>query len=144
MKRGKLGKLLPLIKAKTQLEKFVFEQIRCEQDSLLQRAAMLRKTAMQPMVAGRAEKSSVSFLAHGERHASQRLGQARMARLDADKLSDAAAAQRDKVVIALQREHALAQLALSFEKQQRTAQNKREEGRHEGLQIVRALEPPDV
>ena len=141
MKRSAVDRLLPLMKARTQLAKIGFEGLARQRNELLQQAAMLRAQAMKPSSEGEPD-TNVCALAHGDKRAARLLAIAKADRSKAQGLADAVSARRKTVETALQRETALEEIVKNLDEEDRKSKNHREETQHELIRTLRSLEKP--
>jgi hypothetical protein len=141
MKRDTAIQLMSLLKAKTQLERFSYEDIRQQNLTALQKASSLRKQATAKPEHQPAD-SKATLYQHNENHISRLLSSSRIEKQRADSMIDTMIERRNKVQAALQRELALKEMAARLEEEHRKKRNKQEEGQHEHLRAIKPAKPP--
>ncbi len=138
MKQETVNHLASLMKTKTQLERFNYEEVKQRNLDALQNAAALRKEALTRPEIPPSESGAMLFQQH-EKHVTRLLEDAKLKKQYADSLIDVMGQRRQMVKIALQREIALKDMARKLEEEHRKSRNKREEAQHEHVRSMKSL-----
>jgi len=138
VKQKTISRLVSLMKTKTQLERFNYEEVKQRNLAALQNAATLRKEALTMPEILPSESGAMIFKQH-EKHVTRLLETAKLKKQYADSLIDVMGERRQMVKAALQREMALKEMARKLEEERRQSRNKREEAQHEHVRSMKSL-----
>ena len=139
MKRKTANQLSPLLKAKTQIERYAFEEIKAEKKRALDRARDLQSAAL----AAREDPNSdvmAGYFTQNEKHITHALARSKSELERAESMAEPLAQKRKVLQSALQKELALKKIAAALDVSHRKARNKTEERQHE---LIRALQRGD-
>jgi len=138
VKQETVHKLASLMKTKTQLERFQYEEVKQHNMSALQEAAKLRGQALT-MPQAMPENSGAMVFQQHEKNVTRLLDHAKSKKQYADSLVDLMDERRQMVKAALQREIALEEIANRLKEEQRISRNKREEAQHEHVRSMKTI-----
>lgn len=124
MKKQELEKLLTIMKAKTQIERIEYANMKAHQDYILKEAQQLRENASESR-SDVADIPSAAFIKNQERFLNKSLDRANKKEVIASTLDPAVLSRRQKLEKALQKELVIESLSLKA----------REEARKEHLAI---------
>ena len=137
MNRKTASQLTLLLKAKTQLERFQYEDIKKQHSAAIQNAAALHEEAIRSSPVEHKDGNAAVYQLN-EKHVSHLLKNSKTEQSRADSMLDALNENLSNVKNALQRELALKEMSKKLETEYRAIRNKQEESQHEH---VRSLKP---
>ena len=138
MKQETVRRLVSLMKTKTQLERFNYEEVKHRNQAALQNADALRKEAMATHQIQPSESGAMLYQQH-EKHVTRLFANAKSEKQYADSLIDLMGERRVKVKAALQREIALEEVKKRLDNEYRQSRNKREETQHELVRSMKTI-----
>lgn len=139
MKRKIAKQLLPLLKAKTQIERYAYEEIAAENQRARDQAEALRAEAMAARN-DQATELMAGYYAQNEKHMDRALDHSRIQDERAENLVGPMNAKRKDVQSSFQRELALKKITAALDEEHRKDKNKAEERQHEMIRALRGAQ----
>ncbi len=140
MKPKTAEQLLALMKAKTRIQKYAFEDAKRQSEEKFERADALRKAALSLPAS---EETSPADLMNAARFSGTRLAEARKARIEAANMTPLIEKRRRQIHQALKRELGMAGLSSRIETAARKAEAGAEEDRLESVRSLRVIASGD-
>ncbi len=136
MKKHELEKLLTIMKAKTQIERIEYANMKAHQDYILKEAQQLRENASESR-AVTADIPSAAFIKNQERFLNKSLDHANKKEVIASTLDPAVLSRRQKLENALQKELVIESLSLKAREEARKEHLATEEKQREFVHNLR-------